>query len=48
MADDEKNGLEQAKISNFGKNIYVKIPICFTNGKSTLNLIEKSLNSSLN
>ena len=48
IADDEKNGLEQAKkISNFGKNIYVKIPICFTNGKSTLNLIEKSLNESI-
>ncbi len=48
IADDEKNGLYQAKkISNFGNNIYVKIPICFTNGKSTKTLIKKALNNSV-
>ena len=48
IADDEENGLNQAKkISNFGENIYVKIPIFFTNGKSTKILIKKALNNSV-
>lgn len=48
IADDEKNGLYQAqKISKYGKNIFVKIPICYTNGKSTKNLIKKALQNSI-
>ena len=42
FADDEKNMIYQAKIlSNLGNNIYVKIPITFTNGKSTKNVIKE-------
>mgnify|MGYP000559386639 FL=1 len=51
FADDEKNCLHQAKkISEISKNIYVKIPITYTSGKSTKKLIEKlsQLNIKLN
>ena len=42
FADDEKNCLQQAiKISQLSKNIYVKIPITYTNGKSTKKLLQK-------
>ncbi len=42
FADDEKNCFDQAiKISQISKNIYVKIPISYTSGKSTKNLIKK-------
>ena len=42
IADDEKNCIRQAKIlSSLGKNVYVKIPIVYTNGKSTKLLIKK-------
>ena len=42
IADDEFNCIRQAKIlSKLGKNVYVKIPIIYTNGKSTKKLIEK-------
>ena len=42
FADDEKNMIYQAKkLSNLGNNIYVKIPITFTNGKSTKNVIKE-------
>lgn len=48
IADDELNGFYQAKkISDFGENIYVKIPIFFTNGKSTKSLIKKALENSV-
>tara|TARA_Y200000002_G_scaffold371371_1_gene367940 strand:- start:1621 stop:2322 length:702 start_codon:yes stop_codon:yes gene_type:complete len=41
FADDEENMIKQAKIlNNLGTNIYVKIPIVYTNGKSTYNVIE--------
>ena len=42
FADDEENCLNQAKkIAKLSKNIYVKIPIIYTNGSSTKNLIKK-------
>ena len=42
FADDEKNCFYQAKkISEISKNIFVKIPITYTSGKSTKNLIKK-------
>ena len=42
IADDEKNCIRQAEIlSKLGKNVYVKIPIMFTNGKTTKNVILK-------
>lgn len=48
IADDEKNCFRQAKIlSNLGKNVYVKIPIIFTNGKSTKNLIKKLIDENI-
>ena len=48
IADDEKNCLRQAKIlSSLGKNVYVKIPIIFTDGKSTKNLIKKLINENI-
>jgi transaldolase len=51
FADDEINMIHQAKkLSNLGNNIYVKIPITFTNGKSTKNVIKEliKLNVKLN
>ena len=40
FADEEKDMINQARvINNLGKNVYVKIPIIYTNGKSTLNTI---------
>ena len=51
FADDEKNCLYQAKkISEISKSIFVKIPITYTSGKSTKNLIAKlnQLNIKLN
>ena len=42
IADDEENMLKQGrKLSQLSDNVYVKIPIVFTNGKSTLNVIKK-------
>ncbi len=42
FADDEENCFNQAKkIASLSKNIYVKIPITYTNGNSTKNLIKK-------
>jgi transaldolase len=41
IADNEKDMIKQAEIlSSIGKNVYVKIPITYTNGKSTLNVIK--------
>ena len=41
IADDELNMIRQAKIlDKLGKNVYVKIPIVYTNGESTFNVIE--------
>tara|TARA_S200000501_G_scaffold346393_1_gene359784 strand:- start:440 stop:1123 length:684 start_codon:yes stop_codon:yes gene_type:complete len=42
IADTPLEMIKQAKIiSKLGKNVYSKIPIMFTNGKSTINVIEK-------
>lgn len=44
IADKHNEMIRQAKIINeLGKNVYVKIPITFTNGKSTIKVI-KNLN----
>tara|TARA_B100000787_G_C16177773_1_gene290017 strand:- start:359 stop:1069 length:711 start_codon:yes stop_codon:yes gene_type:complete len=42
IADEEENMLRQGrKLSQLSDNVYVKVPIVFTNGKSTLNVIKK-------
>ncbi len=42
FADDYDTCLYQAKkINNLGKNVFVKIPITYTNGESTIKLIKK-------
>tara|TARA_A100001015_G_scaffold287044_2_gene356405 strand:- start:186 stop:893 length:708 start_codon:yes stop_codon:yes gene_type:complete len=42
IADDEENMIKQGrKLSQLSDNVYVKIPIVFTDGKSTLNVIKK-------
>ena len=42
IGDDEETCFNQAlKISKISNNISVKIPIIYTNGQSTINLIEK-------
>ena len=38
---------KSSKKSMLGSNIYVKIPITYTNGKSTLKLIEKLSNDKI-
>jgi transaldolase len=41
FADDEDNMIRQGTLLNsLGKNIFVKIPIVYTNGESTLNVIK--------
>lgn len=41
FADDEENMIRQGKLLNsLGKNIFVKIPIVYTNGETTLNVIK--------
>ena len=48
FADDEESCFKQAKIiHNLGTNIYVKIPITFTNGKSTAQLIKNLVNEKI-
>ena len=41
FADDHKNCLDQAIELMHCKNIFVKIPITYTNGESTLKLIKE-------
>jgi len=42
FADDFENCLKQAKkINELGDNVYVKIPITYTNGESTVKLIKR-------
>ena len=42
IADDEENMLSQGrKLNQLSDNVYVKVPIVYTNGKSTLNVIKK-------
>ena len=41
FADDEENMIRQGKLLNsLADNVYVKIPIVYTNGKSTSNVIK--------
>tara|TARA_B100001123_G_C14981715_1_gene895894 strand:- start:42 stop:737 length:696 start_codon:yes stop_codon:yes gene_type:complete len=41
FADDEKNMISQGiKISKWGKNVYVKVPVCNSKGKFMGNVIE--------
>ena len=48
IGDDEKTCYNQAlKISEISEMISVKIPIVYTNGKSTINLIEKLINKKM-
>ena len=49
FADNEKDCFEQAlKINSINKNIVVKIPISYTNGKSTINLIKRLITEKIN
>ena len=49
IGDDHETLLEQSKIlSSLAKNVYVKIPITFTNGSSTLTVIEKLISKKIN
>ena len=42
FADDEKNMISQGKIiSKWGKNVYVKVPVCNSKGKFMGNVIQK-------
>ena len=42
IADDEVNMIKQAqKLSSLGDNVFVKVPIVFTNTESTKNVIKK-------
>jgi len=48
FADDETNMIRQGQlINNLGKNVYVKVPIMFTNGKSTFNVIKRLSNENI-
>ncbi len=48
IGDDEETCFNQAlKISKISNNISVKIPIIYTNGQSTINLIEKLVNEKI-
>ena len=48
IADDYKNMITQAtKLSKLNKNIYVKIPITYTNGKYTTDVIDQLIRSKI-
>jgi transaldolase len=48
FADEEKDMINQARvINNLGNNIYVKIPIIYTNGRSTLNTIKTLIDENI-
>ncbi len=48
FADDEKNMISQAKILNkLGKNVYVKIPVTFTNKQSTIKVLKDLVDSKI-
>ena len=49
IADDDFNAIRQGKIlSKLGKNVFVKIPVMFTNGKSTKNVIRELVSENIN
>lgn len=48
FADDEENMIRQGRLLNeLGKNVFVKIPIVYTNGQSTLKVIQKLANEDI-
>jgi transaldolase len=48
FADDENGMIEQGRILNkLSKNVYVKIPITYTDGKSTSKVIQKLLDENI-
>ena len=48
FADDENEMIEQGRILNgLSENVYVKIPITYTNGKSTSRVIQKLLDENI-
>lgn len=48
IADDEESCFQQAKIiSKLSNSIFVKVPITYTNGKTTKNLIKKLANEGI-
>ena len=48
FADDENSMIDQGKkLNNLGKNVFVKIPITYTNGDSTLKVIQNLLDENV-
>ena len=48
FADDEKEMIKQGKIlNNLSENVYVKIPITYTNGESTSKVVKKLLGENI-
>ena len=48
FADDENSMINQGEIlSKLGSNVFVKIPISYTNGSSTIKVIENLLNKNI-
>ena len=48
FADDENSMINQGKILNdLGSNVFVKIPVTYTNGDSTLRVIQNLLNENI-
>jgi transaldolase len=48
FADDENSMINQGKIlNNLGSNVFVKIPITYTNGNSTLKVIQNLLDENV-
>jgi len=49
IADDELNAIKQGEIlSKLGKNVFVKVPIMFTNGKSTKKVMKYLVSKNIN
>ena len=48
ISDDEKGMIHQAEVLNsLGRNVFVKIPICFTNGESTKDVIQNLIKKNI-
>ena len=46
FADDEKNMIKQANIlKSLGENVYIKVPITFTNGDYTTKVLDQLVNT---
>jgi len=47
FADDEENMIKQANIlKNLGENVFIKVPVTFTNGEYTTKVLEKLVDTS--